>query len=51
MYELKLLNLKNNTIFFKMFNDYACAVQFYKKCKHSNNIKVLSFIDNSCFYD
>lgn len=51
MFELKLLNLKNNTIFFKVFNDYLSAINFAKRCEYSKKIKLLSFIDNSYMYD
>lgn len=51
MYELKLLDLKKNTIFIKEFNNYGSVVIFIRKLEHSKKLKLLSFTDNSYMYD
>lgn len=51
MYEVVVLNLKNNEEFTKMFFDRSLLDKFVNKVTHSSKLKLLSIIDNSYMYD
>lgn len=46
MYELVILNLKNNQKFSKTFNSPYLLNNFKKKAKHSKDIKIIAEFKN-----
>ena len=46
MFELVILNLINNQKFSKFFNSKFLKEDFKKKCKYSNNIRIIAELRN-----
>lgn len=51
MFEIIVLDLKNNNRFIKVFNDSIKAYKFVRKVNFSKNLKLLSIINNSYMFD
>lgn len=51
MYEVRILNKKNNNEFTKTFKSKSKLVSFVKKVSYSKNLTLLSITDNSYLFD
>ena len=51
MYEVEILNLKNNVKFTKKFNNRDKMRNFVRKVNYSNKLRLLMIVDNSYLYD
>ena len=51
MFEIDVLNKKNNKRFVKKFNDSISAWQFVRKVKFSKDLELVCIIDNSYLFD
>lgn len=51
MYEVKILNKKNNNEFTKTFKSKTKLISFVKKISYSKTLTLLSIMDNSYFFD
>lgn len=51
LFEVKVLDLINNRVFIKKFNDSIQAYKFVRKVNYSKKLQLLSITDNSYFFD
>lgn len=51
MFEVDVLNLKNNKRFVRRFNDSISAWKFVRKVKFSKYLDLVCIIDNSYMFD
>lgn len=51
MYEVRILNKKNNNEFIKIFKIKSKLISFVKKVSYSKNLILLSITDNSYLFD
>lgn len=51
MFEVEVLDIENNNIFIKKFNDVFKAYKFVRKVNYSKKLKLLSVVNNSYMFD
>ena len=51
MYEVRVLNKKNNNAFTKIFKSKSELIRFVKKVSYSKTLTLLSIMDNSYLFD